>query len=99
MSERPSLLEQAGIPEKAQGKPTPSKGGGLSADKAKLGAAIALLVVALVAVAWGLGAFRGGPPKVSEERQSQMQERFDEQVQEEAKQEAEAPQRRTQAGG
>ncbi len=100
MTQRPSLLDQAGISAEEPAKPAKAgKGAAVSGEQLKLAVAAALLFLAAVAVAWGLGAFRGGPPKPDPARQSQMQQRFEEQQEEEKRQDAVAPQRRIEAGG
>lgn len=99
MSERPSLLQQAGISETPASKAPAKASRAMSPEKIKLAAAVVLLVLAAVAIAWGTGAFRGGPAEVPPDRRARLQQEFEEQVKEEKAQEAASPVRRIEAGG
>jgi len=67
----------------------------------KLLAAVALLVVAGVAAAWGFGLFRRGPAKLGPAEQAKREQRFEEQSQAEQEQQNQAPprERPIEAGG
>jgi hypothetical protein len=102
MNQRPSLLDQAGISDKPRG----GGGGGRgstnwfqSADKRKLAVAGVLLLLAAAGIAWGLGLFAGGPPKVDPEERAQREERYEEQVEREKKRIERMPEPPIEAGG
>lgn len=98
MSERPSLMEQAGITEPAPtAKPAKSPD---AAKTAKLAAAGALLVVAAGVLAWSTGLIGGSKaPKVDPKVAQERKERFEKQVEEDKARDAEMGVTPVESGG
>lgn len=90
MNQRPSLMEQAGIgSQPGPGKPKGS-GGGLDPQKLKIAGVAALLLVAIAVVTWGMGLWTGRP-KVDRAEQAERRARLDEEVKDDQKRDARAP--------
>lgn len=68
-------------------------------EKKKLIIAIVLLVLAGIGIAWGLGAFSGGPPKVDPEEAAARQKAYEEQKKEEKKRIERLPEPPVESGG
>lgn len=96
MPERPSLIDDAGMPE-----PSNASGGGsgrsLDANTLKIIGAAAVLVVALAVLGWGMGWFSGG--REVDPENEQRRQRLQEEVQEDAEIDAKTPIKRYESGG
>ncbi|MCC7388481.1 MAG: hypothetical protein IT431_06900 [Phycisphaerales bacterium] len=87
MSERPSLMEQAGLTDAA---PAARKAGaGPNANALKIAGAVALSLVALGVLAWATGLIGAdGAPKVDPKLAQERQQRLEQEVKEEAARDA-----------
>ncbi|HZW11519.1 MAG TPA: hypothetical protein VFF69_16585 [Phycisphaerales bacterium] len=99
MNQRPSLLDQAGISDKAAPARGASKGDFGDSEKKKLVIAGVLLLLAALGIAWGLGLFSGGAPKVDPEERAQREAQYEQQLEEEQKRNARLPEPPVEAGG
>lgn len=96
MPERPSLIDDAGIPEPS----SPSGGGSgrsLDAKTLKMIGAAAILVAALAVLGWGMGWFDGG--RAVDPENEQRRQRLEQEVQEDAEVDAKTPIKRYESGG
>lgn len=82
MSNRPSLMEQAGISDAAPKAAAPRAG--VNAQKIKMIGAGVLVLAAVVVLAWATGLIgRGGAPKVDSQVVEERRERLDQEVKQE----------------
>lgn len=96
MPERPSLIDDAGIPEPSGGSGGGS-GRGLDPKMLKMIGVGAILVAALAVLAWGMGWFDGG--REVDPDNEQRKQRLQQEVQEDAEIDAKTPIKRYESGG
>ncbi|MFG0260351.1 MAG: hypothetical protein ACF8LK_08370 [Phycisphaerales bacterium JB041] len=97
MSERPSLIDDAGIPDPSNAKGGGSGRSGPDANTLKIVGAAAILVAALAVLGWGMGWFSAGPE--ADPDNEQRRQRLEQEVQEDAEIDAKTPVRRYESGG